>query len=572
MTDEKRIERLSAMLKRRGIILPAFEIYGGVSGLIDYGPVGASIKRKVIQNWIEHWTINGDIVEIDSPTITPEPVLIASGHVGEFNDLMTQCGKCSSAFRADQLAENYHPNPDILGAEEIDNILDSNEIECPNCGEIKWTPARPMNLMFGTKIGAMKTSRQAYMRPETAQGMFMLYPSLYRHFRQKLPFGAIQTGKGYRNEISPRQGMIRLREFNMAELEYFIDPENPPITDISMKKEKISLIPDPKGDEHEVVSISFPDAISQGILKDQTVAYFLSRTWDFLIGVGIKPSKIRFRQHEGTEMAHYAEDCWDCEILGEHGWIECVGIANRTCHDLQSHEKYSNSNSLRAWREFVEPKIESKEVLAPKTSILGPIFRAKAGLVLEALGELSELPNQLPFDLLIKDGTKVEITAEMVERKTVRKNIAGEWFTPHVIEPAFGIDRIIWHILDHAYEETEKEGEKYNLLRLTESVAPADLIVLPLFEKDGMGDSARELNLQINSMKGVTSLIDSSKSIGRRYARADEIGIPWAVTVAHTTLEDGTVTVRRRNDQKQVRCEIKELLNLINSGNVSSLF
>ena len=572
MTDEKRIERLSAMLKRRGIILPAFEIYGGVSGLIDYGPVGASIKRKVIQNWIEHWTINGDIVEIDSPTITPEPVLIASGHVGEFNDLMTQCGKCSSAFRADQLAENYHPNPDILGAEEIDHILDSNEIECPNCGEKKWTPARPMNLMFGTKIGAMKTSRQAYMRPETAQGMFMLYPSLYRHFRQKLPFGAIQTGKGYRNEISPRQGMIRLREFNMAELEYFIDPENPPITDISMKKEKISLIPDPKGNEHEVVNISFPDAISQGILKDQTVAYFLSRTWDFLISVGIKPSKIRFRQHEGTEMAHYAEDCWDCEILGEHGWIECVGIANRTCHDLQSHEKYSNSNSLRAWREFVEPKIESKEVLAPKTSILGPMFRAKAGLVLEALSELSELPNQLPFDLLIKDGTKVEITAEMVERKTVRKNIAGEWFTPHVIEPAFGIDRIIWHILDHAYEETEKEGEKYNLLRLTESVAPADLIVLPLFEKDGMGDSARELNLQINSLKGVTSLIDSSKSIGRRYARADEIGIPWAITVDHTTLEDGTVTVRRRDDQKQVRSDIKELLNHINSGNVSSLF
>ncbi|MDC0852424.1 glycine--tRNA ligase [Euryarchaeota archaeon] len=572
MTDEKRIERLSAMLKRRGIILPAFEIYGGVSGLIDYGPVGASIKRKVIQNWIEHWTINGDIVEIDSPTITPEPVLIASGHVGEFNDLMTQCGKCSSAFRADQLAENYHPNPDVLGAEEIDHILDSNEIECPNCGEKEWTPARPMNLMFGTKIGAMKTSRQAYMRPETAQGMFMLYPSLYRHFRQKLPFGAIQTGKGYRNEISPRQGMIRLREFNMAELEYFIDPENPPITDISMKKEKISLIPDPKGDEHEVVSISFPDAISQGILKDQTVAYFLSRTWDFLISVGIKPSKIRFRQHEGTEMAHYAEDCWDCEILGEHGWIECVGIANRTCHDLQSHEKYSNSNSLRAWREFVEPKIESKEVLAPKTSILGPMFRAKAGLVLEALSELSELPNQLPFDLLIKDGTKVEITAEMVERKTVRKNIAGEWFTPHVIEPAFGIDRIIWHILDHAYEETEKEGEKYNLLRLTESVAPADLIVLPLFEKDGMGDSARELNLQINSLKGVTSLIDSSKSIGRRYARADEIGIPWAITVDHTTLEDGTVTVRRRDDQKQVRIDIKELLNQINSGNVSSIF
>jgi glycyl-tRNA synthetase len=572
MTDEKRIERLSAMLKRRGIVLPAFEIYGGVSGLIDYGPVGASIRRKVIQNWVEHWTVNGDIVEIDSPTITPESVLIASGHVGEFNDLMTQCGKCSSAFRADQLAENYHSNPDILDSGEIDDILVSNSIECPNCGANEWTPSRPMNLMFGTKIGAMKASRQAYMRPETAQGMFMLYPSLYRHFRQKLPFGAIQTGKGYRNEISPRQGMIRLREFNMAELEYFIDPENPPLVDLSMEKETISLIPDPKGKEREVVKLSFHDAISQGLIKDKTVGYFLSRTWDFLVNVGIDPSKIRFRQHEGTEMAHYAEDCWDCEILGEHGWIECVGIANRTCHDLLSHEKFSNSNSLRAWREFDEAKVESKEVLSPNTSILGPIFRGKAGSVLEALEELKELPNTLPFQLLLNDGVEVEITAEMVERKIVSKNIAGEWFTPHVIEPAFGIDRIIWHILDHAYEETEKEGEKYNLLKLSESVAPADLIVLPLFEKDGMGDTARRLNSRLNSMKGVTSLIDSSKSIGRRYARADEIGIPWAVTIDHTTLEDETVTVRRRDDQKQIRTEIKELLSLVNSGNVSSLF
>ena len=572
MTDEKRIERLSAMLKRRGIVLPAFEIYGGVSGLIDYGPVGASIRRKVIQNWVEHWTVNGDIVEIDSPTITPESVLIASGHVGEFNDLMTQCGKCSSAFRADQLAENYHSNPDILDSGEIDDILVSNSIECPNCGANEWTPSRPMNLMFGTKIGAMKASRQAYMRPETAQGMFMLYPSLYRHFRQKLPFGAIQTGKGYRNEISPRQGMIRLREFNMAELEYFIDPENPPLVDLSMEKETISLIPDPKGKEREVVKLSFHDAISQGLIKDKTVGYFLSRTWDFLVNVGIDPSKIRFRQHEGTEMAHYAEDCWDCEILGEHGWIECVGIANRTCHDLLSHEKFSNSNSLRAWREFDEARVESKEVLSPNTSILGPIFRGKAGSVLEALEELKELPNTLPFQLLLNDGVEVEITAEMVERKIVSKNIAGEWFTPHVIEPAFGIDRIIWHILDHAYEETEKEGEKYNLLKLSESVAPADLIVLPLFEKDGMGDTARRLNSRLNSMKGVTSLIDSSKSIGRRYARADEIGIPWAVTIDHTTLEDETVTVRRRDDQKQIRTEIKELLSLVNSGNVSSLF
>ena len=571
MTDEKRIESLSAMLKRRGIILPAFEIYGGVSGLIDYGPVGASIRRRVIQNWIEHWTINGDIVEIDSPTVTPENVLVASGHVGEFNDLMVQCEKCASAFRADQLVEGYHPNPDILGSKEIDEILTLEKIKCPNCNQSQWTSSKPMNLMFGTKIGAMKSSRQAYMRPETAQGMFMLYPSLYRHFRQKLPFGAIQTGKGYRNEISPRQGMIRLREFNMAELEYFIDPEDPPIVDLSKNKEEITLIPDPNGKEHKEIKISFQNAINNGVIKDSTVGYFLSRTWDFLIGVGIKPSKIRFRQHEGSEMAHYAEDCWDCEILGEHGWIECVGIANRTCHDLLSHEKHSNSNSLRAWREFDEVKVENKEVLAPKTSVLGPMFRGKAGLVLSALENLENMPD-LPFNLDLDDGSNVQITGEMVEKKMINNSIAGEWFTPHVIEPAFGIDRIIWHILDHAYEEIEKEGEKYNLLKLKESVAPADVIILPLFEKDGMGVEARKLNSQINQMKGVKCLIDSSKSIGRRYARADEIGVPWAITVDHQTLDDGTVTVRRRDDQKQIRTDINQLLSLINSNMVSTLF
>ena len=571
MTDEKRIESLSAMLKRRGIILPAFEIYGGVSGLIDYGPVGASIRRRVIQNWIEHWTINGDIVEIDSPTVTPENVLVASGHVGEFNDLMVQCEKCASAFRADQLVEGYHPNPDILGSKEIDEILTIEKIKCPNCNQSQWTSSKPMNLMFGTKIGAMKSSRQAYMRPETAQGMFMLYPSLYRHFRQKLPFGAIQTGKGYRNEISPRQGMIRLREFNMAELEYFIDPEDPPIVDLSKNKEEITLIPDPNGKEHKEIKISFQNAINNGVIKDSTVGYFLSRTWDFLIGVGIKPSKIRFRQHEGSEMAHYAEDCWDCEILGEHGWIECVGIANRTCHDLLSHEKHSNSNSLRAWREFDEVKVENKEVLAPKTSVLGPMFRGKAGLVLSALENLEHMPD-LPFNLDLDDGSNVQITGEMVEKKMINNSIAGEWFTPHVIEPAFGIDRIIWHILDHAYEEIEKEGEKYNLLKLKESVAPADVIILPLFEKDGMGIEARKLNSQINQMKGVKCLIDSSKSIGRRYARADEIGVPWAITVDHQTLDDGTVTVRRRDDQKQIRTDINQLLSLINSNMVSTLF
>ena len=156
MSDEGRLERLTSMMRRRGIVLPSFEIYGGVSGLIDYGPVGARIKRRVVESWVDHWTSHGDIVEIDSPSITPKEVLVASGHVGEFNDYMSECASCEAIFRSDHLIEDLHPNPDSISGDEIDKIISENNVACPNCGEFGWSPARPMNLMFPTTIGAMR--------------------------------------------------------------------------------------------------------------------------------------------------------------------------------------------------------------------------------------------------------------------------------------------------------------------------------------------------------------------------------------------------------------------------------
>jgi glycyl-tRNA synthetase len=572
MSEGQRLERLTSILRRRGVILPSFEIYGGVSGLIDYGPVGARIKRKVINSWINHWMKMGNVVEVDSPTITPESVLIASGHVGEFNDLMIECRSCNNAFRADHLIEHIHENSESIMALEMDKIINDNSINCPNCNELQWDESKPMNLMFKTGIGAMKDQRTAYMRPETAQGMFMLFPSLYRHFRQKLPFGAIQTGKGYRNEISPRQGMIRLREFNMAELEYFIDPQNPPEDDLSKYVEKICMIPDPDTDFDTKYEISFSDALEKGIIRHSTVAFILQETWKFLIDLGLTANKIRFRQHTSTEMAHYASDCWDCEIHGEYGWIECVGIANRTCHDLQSHENYSGTNSLRAWRSFDEPQIESKKLISPKTSVIGPIFKGRAGMVINALKEydIREINELVALEL--SNGDKVEISKDMFEINQIEKNISGEWFIPHIIEPAFGIDRIIWHLLDHSYEETQKEGENYSVLKLNDVVCPIDAIILPLFEKDGMGEIAFELTKSCNHLNGIKVEMDTSKSIGRRYARADEIGIPWAVTVDHTSLEDNTVTIRRRDDQVQIRVEIDELLINLRDKTIENLY
>ena len=357
------MSRLVSLLRRRGVVLPSFEIYGGVSGLVDYGPVGARIKRRVIDAWIEHWGSITNVVEVDSPTITPEPVLMASGHVGEFNDKMSECRSCGRAFRSDHLVSEFHEAPDTLGSSELDELIERKVVRCPSCDSFDWKKAMPMNLMFQTSIGAMGGSRVAFLRPETAQGMFMLFPALYRHFRQKLPFGAMQTGKGYRNEISPRQGMIRLREFNMAELEYFIDPDEPPIDDLSKWPDRVCMIPDPDGPRPGEIEISFKEALESGIVKHPTVAWFLAMTMDFLEFVGIDRTKVRFRQHASSEMAHYASDCWDCELMGEHGWVEVVGIANRTCHDLESHEEHSKSSLLRAWRTYQKPVKKKLEVI-----------------------------------------------------------------------------------------------------------------------------------------------------------------------------------------------------------------
>ncbi len=358
----------------------------------------------------------------------------------------------------------------------------------------------------------------------------------------------------------------------MAELEYFIDPLEPPAGDLERNTDEVCMIPDPEGGFSGEVHMKFSDAYGRGIIRHCTVAWFMLRTYEFLTGIGIDAKKIRFRQHAGSEMAHYASDCWDCEIFGEYGWIECVGIANRTCHDLESHEAHSGTNLLRAWRQFETPKKITGEALSPVGSVIGPVFRQRAGEVSSALSELDEIPSSFPFILSLRDGSEVEITSDMATITKEDRNVHGEWFTPHVIEPAFGIDRIIWHLLDHSYVEDGKDEEGYVTLRLDGSISPYDLSIMPLFDKEGMGEFAKELFDKLVSLRGVQIDMDSSGSIGKRYARADEIGIPWAVTIDHTTLQDGTVTIRRRDDQLQVRVSSDDLHRHISNSTIESLF
>ena len=548
----ERLARLSGMLKRRGIILPAFEIHGGAAGLYDFGPVGGRLRNRVNQTWIDHWQSLGNIVEISCPTITPYSVLEASGHVGEFSDYLVECEECGEASRADHLVEDIHPNADALSKDELAKLIVDNNPPCPSCGATSWGKIEAQNLMFNTKIGAGTSGRQGFLRPETAQGMFTSFTSIYRHFRERLPFGAVQIGKGYRNEISPRQGMIRLREFNMAELEYFIDPDIEPVHDFNSWNNPVTLIADGQGE----IQMTLRQAVENGVIRHPTVGFFMGWTMDFLLSVGINPSGLRFRQHESTEMAHYAQDCWDAEIFGSYGWIECVGIAHRGCYDLSAHED-ATGQRLRAWRTFAVPKVVEIDGWTIDGAKAGPAFKALAGKVKEAV---ENLPAATSFPLFLTiDGEELEVHPEHVKRIQRTENMNGEWFIPHVVEPAFGIDRIIWHMLDHCYTETEKSGEDYTLLSLPDIVAPVDVTVLPLFEKDGMDELAQKIHRDLCGRKNVFSVYDASGSIGRRYARADEIGVPWCITVDHDSLSDNSVTLRSRDSGEQVRVSIDEL-------------
>jgi glycyl-tRNA synthetase len=552
--EEGRLERLTGMLKRRGIILPAFEIHGGAKGLYDFGPVGGRLRNKVNQAWLNHWISMGNIVELSCPTITPYAVLEASGHVGEFSDLMTNCNSCEEASRADTILEPHHANPDSLTISDLQQLLSDINPQCPACGDSDWSPIVAQNLMFDTTIGAGKSGRPGFLRPETAQGMFTSFNSLYRHNRERLPFGAVQVGKGYRNEISPRQGMIRLREFNMAELEYFFDPEVVSKHDFSQwSSTQMNLLSASDGE----IRMSINDAVEKEIIRHPTVGLFMAKTFDFLTNIGIDSSKLRFRQHQSDEMAHYASDCWDVEVLGSYGWIECVGIAHRGCYDLEAHEK-ATGKTLRARRDFAQPKIVEIDGWTTDGATAGPAFRALAGAVKKAVEQLS-FTCEFPTQVTLESGESVTVDLVHVKRVQRTETISGEWYIPHVVEPAFGIDRIIWHLLDHAYDESGKDGEEYVTLRLSESIAPVDYCVFPLFEKDGMGELAKDIHRSLCSKSGTVSIYDASGSIGRRYARADEIGVPICITVDHQSLQDNTVTLRDRDSGKQSRISISEL-------------
>ncbi|MGQ0534756.1 MAG: glycine--tRNA ligase [Methanobacteriota archaeon] len=595
-------EALMALLKRRGFLAPAYEIYGGVAGFYDYGPLGSLLKNNLEAVWRQHFVIGEGFAEIQCPTVSPEEVWRASGHLAGFADVVIECRACGSAHRFDhfvrdevariKLALEKSKLPDaakLAARTELDLLRKSSDaagkpelardalsrqitdqlgkvharprslaeplvavggfeetLKCQTCGKADLDEPRAFNLMFRTTIGPGK-GRTGYLRPETAQGMFVTFPWTYRYFREKLPFGVVQLGRAYRNEIAPRQGLIRLREFNQAEAEIFFDPlaKSHPRFD-EVKGERLRLVPN---SDHQDREWALELAVSEKVIASPALAFYLWLTKEILVAGGVDPRRVRFRQHEKTEMAHYSTDTWDAEYLSARfDWVECVGIADRGAFDLSAHAGVSGQ-PLGALRKFDAPRqVRVRKVVANRAA-LGPVFRKKAAAVAEALERIE--PGRVEAGRPVRvavDGEDVEVAPQYFSGTDTVETQGGESFVPHVVEPSFGIDRILFAILEHSFDPS---GE-WPVLRLPAHMAPFKAGVFPLMARDGLDAEAAMLDRELRAAS-LLSLYDDSGSIGKRYARMDEIGTPFCVTVDYETLDGKGVTVRERDSARQAR-------------------
>ncbi|MCD6229661.1 MAG: glycine--tRNA ligase [Candidatus Diapherotrites archaeon] len=511
----KSIDEVTAFCKRRGFVFPSCDIYGGLSGFWDFGPVGVELKNNIKSEWWNSFVVRReDVVGVDGSIVNSHAVWKASGHVDGFTDPLLDCKKCKNRVRADQLIEDKLEIPaDGMSLEEIDNLVKEKNIKCPNCGG-EFGLVHAFNLMFKTFVGPVEdTQNTAYLRPETAQLIFTNFKLVQESSRMKLPFGIAQTGKAFRNEISPRDFVFRSREFEQMELEYFIHPDtinDCPFLD-SVSETKISFLTaeaqstqktqekEGKGKKQQKTQeMTIREAVKKGLFKTKWHAYWLATMHNWFTGLGVKAENLRVRQHLEKELSHYSLETWDIEYNFPFGWKEIHGMANRTTFDLTQHSKASGE-SLTYFDE------ESK--------------------------------------------TRI---------------------TPYVVsEPSQGVERAFLTFIVDAFEV--RDGK--NVLKIHPKLAPYKAAVFPLVKKDGLPEKARQAFEELLE-NGLACAFDDKGSIGKRYARHDEIGTPFCITFDSDSLKDNTVTLRDRDTAQQKRVEIEELplllLNLISGKKIFS--
>ncbi|TQS37577.1 hypothetical protein Golomagni_01945 [Golovinomyces magnicellulatus] len=618
-------QALDSMLRRRLFYTPSFEIYNGVGGLYDYGPPGCALQANIIDLWRKHFVLEEDMLEVDCTSLTPEEVLKTSGHVDKFADWMCKDPKNGEIIRADHYVE------EILSArlkgdkeargyevkvEQIDQkkkkkikstgvvkledatVKEYEEIlakidnyDGPELGEliIKYDlknpatgvlPSEPtaFNLMFQTSIGP-SSNAPGYLRPETAQGQFVNFAKLLEFNQHQMPFASASIGKSFRNEISPRAGLLRVREFLMAEIEHFVDPNGEKKHSRFDEVKDIELIllnreTQLAGQTH-VEKVAIGKAVAEGTIANETLAYFLARIHLFLEKIGVDLSKIRFRQHMANEMAHYATDCWDAELLTSYGWIECVGCADRSAYDLTVHARKTGAPLIVRERLETPISIEEWQIDIDKKKF-GPHFKKDGKIIEAAIEALSQDEREvLAKDLASNGKISINIGAQDLQTVEISKDLIAierrkrventREYTPNVIEPSFGIGRILYALLEHNYWTRGNEGgdEARCVLSFPPIVAPVKVLLVPLSSHASFKPLIKQMSLKLRSLGLASRVDDSSASIGKRYSRNDELGTPLGITIDFQSLQDQTFTLRDRDSTRQVRADEKAVLEAV---------
>ena len=581
---------LAELAKRRGFFFGSNGAYGGTAGFYTFGPQGAALKRNVEEAWRDRFTRKEGNREIEAPTVMPEPVFEASGHLDGFDDMLVECGECGESHRADHLVEDATDLEDAesLSGGAVEDLIRDHDVACPSCGAaLAGREVEDFNLMFATEIGP-GDAQPGYLRPETAQGIFVEFPRLKEYARGNLPFGITQIGPAYRNEISPRGGLLRLREFTQAELEQFIDPEtdDPPIDRVADVDVRLYPASEQEAENGEYRDTTVGEAVADGTIGSAWVGDYLAIAQEGYERVGVDADRFRFRQHLAGERAHYAADCWDAESEVDGDWIEISGFAYRGDYDLSKHDAYGD-DAFTVFKRYDEPRTVERATVDPDMSVLGPEFGADAAAVADALEALAERdPDAFEGETVTvavgggddagtTDGAPAEtyeVDADVANFSIETVTETGEHITPHVVEPSFGAGRTVQTLLAHAYETDEVDGEDRTYLALEPEIAPRDAAVFPLVTND---DRLTELATRVADdlrAAGLAVAYDDSGSIGRRYRRQDEVGTPFCVTVDRDGIEgDGpeTVTVRERDSAAQVRIPVGDLadeLTALRSG------
>lgn len=327
----------------RNFFFPSSEIYSDApAGFYEYGPLAVSMKNKYIEVWRRELIRRDEMVEIDGSQIMPKRVFIASGHLESFTDPITKCTLCNAIFRADKLLEEVlgFSVPERLATEEMDKLILEHNVVCPNC-KGKLDRVSKFNMMFKVNVGA--SGDECYLRPETCQSIFVDFLRIYKTTRKKLPFAIAQYGKSFRNEISPRQSLIRLREFYQAEIEVFFNPKKANDLPKAHEYENYVLRLKPL-EEDKIIKVSCKESVETGLISSMLVAYYLALIQRFYQIVGIDMERFRLRQLSDDERAFYAKEAWDVEVLTSIGWIELVACNNRTDYDLSGHSRVSGQD------------------------------------------------------------------------------------------------------------------------------------------------------------------------------------------------------------------------------------